>query len=119
MRRVPKDTTPRSGEPSDWPIPKSTWGLLPTRWIRTLMAFPVAVERGLKGQTVVVAMANPDDLAAIDDIAFATGMRVKVLPATREEIERAIATHLDSKGPAATPTASFPVEDDAPPNRRS
>jgi hypothetical protein len=62
-------------------------------------------------------MANPDDLAAIDDIAFATGMRVRVLPVTQEEIDRAIAGHVDSMEPSASDSECFPVEvdEDAPP----
>jgi hypothetical protein len=44
---------------------------------------------------IVVAMDRPDDLAAIDHIVFATGLRVKVVPATETEIDRAIAVHLE------------------------
>jgi hypothetical protein len=119
MQRVPKDARPSRGEPSDWPIPQSIWGILSPRWIRALRAFPVAVERGTSGPTIVVAMANPGDLAAIDDIAFAAGMRVKVLPVTQEEIDRAIAIHLDSKGPSASSSESFPVDEESPPVHRS
>jgi hypothetical protein len=59
---------------------------------------------------MVVAMANPDDLTAIDDIASATGMRVRAISATKEEIDRAIAVHLDAKDFAASDPESFPVE---------
>lgn len=119
MQRVPKSTTPSRGEPSEWPIPQSIWGLLSPRWIRALKAFPVAVERGATGPTIVVAMARPGDIAAIDDIAFATGMRVKVLPVTQDEIDRAIAVHLDSVGLSASNSESFPVDEDSPPVHRS
>lgn len=110
MRRIPKGTAPRRHDPSDWPIPRSIWGLLQPRWIRTLRAFPVAVERGFHGPTIVVAMANPDDLAAIDHIVFATGLRVNVIPVSEKEIDRAIAVHLDSKGPLPWESGGFPVE---------
>jgi hypothetical protein len=120
MRHVSKKMAPGSGEPSDWPIPPSIWGLLQPRWIRLLRAFPVAVERGFHGPAILVAMANPDDLAAIDDIAFATGLRVNVLPVSQEEIDRAIAVHLDSKEPSASESGGFPVEVEVvdPPVRR-
>ncbi len=110
MRHVPKESRPRHGDPVDWPIPRSAWSLLQPRWIRLLRAFPVAVERGAHGPTIVVAMANPGDLAAIDDIAFATGLRVKVLPVSQEEIDRAIAVHVDAKNPSAADSESVPVE---------
>lgn len=120
MRHVPIETKPRRGEPGDWPIPPSAWNLLQPRWIRLLRAFPVAVERGSHGPTIVVAMANPGDLAAIDDIAFATGLRVKVFPVSQEEIDRAIA-QVDSENPPVPDLESVPVEaqEIVPPVRRA
>jgi hypothetical protein len=66
-------------------------------------------------------MANPDDLAAIDDIAFATGLRVKVLPVSQEEIDRAIAAQVDSGNPPVPDLESVPVEaqEIVPPVRRA
>jgi hypothetical protein len=121
MRRVPKESRPRHGDPVDWPIPPGAWSLLQPRWIRLLRAFPVAVERGAHGPTIVVAMANPGDLAAIDDIAFATGLRVKVLPVSQEEIDRAIAARVDSENPWVPDLESVPVEAQGivPPVRRA
>jgi hypothetical protein len=80
-------------------VPRSVWGLLPERWIRDLRVFPLAVERGARHATIVVAMAHPGDLAAIDHVAFATGMRVRAVGTSPEAIDRAIAAHLGAEGP--------------------
>jgi hypothetical protein len=45
-------------------------------------------------------MAHPGDLAAIDHVAFATGMRVRAVAARPEAIDRAIAAHLGPEPPA-------------------
>jgi hypothetical protein len=84
--------------PSEWPVPRSVWGLLPRRLMQSLQAFPVAVDPGDRRPTLVVAMAHPDDLSARDDIAFATGMRVKVLAVSEGEVTRAISVHVDGVG---------------------
>jgi hypothetical protein len=121
MRHVPIETKPRRRAPGGWPLPPGASSLLQPRWIRLLRAFPVAVERGSHGPTIVVAMANPGDLAAIDDIAFATGLRVKVLPVSQEEIDRAIAAQVDSENFSVPDLESVPVEaqEIAPPVRRA
>lgn len=72
-------------------LPGEAQAILPNRWIRALRAYPVGVEPGPHGPVVVVAMANPNDLAALDDIAFATGLRVRARAATRDEVDRIIA----------------------------
>jgi hypothetical protein len=64
----------------------------------SLRAFPIAVDPGERRPTLVVAMANPDDLSARDDIAFSTGMRVKAVAVRDEEITRAIAVHVEGSG---------------------
>jgi hypothetical protein len=95
--------------PSEWPVPRSVWGLLPKRLMLSLLAFPIAVDPGERRPTLVVAMAHPGDLSARDDIAFATGMRVKVLAVSEEEIARAIAVHVERTGPAEVDPIELPV----------
>jgi hypothetical protein len=111
MLPTPPARTPGTYASSDWVVPRSVWSLLPARWIRALGAFPIAVARGARRTTIVVAMAHPGDLAAIDDIAFATGMDVRVVAASREAIDRAIATHL---GPEEPPGPDGEVPSRAP-----
>jgi hypothetical protein len=55
-----------------------------------------------------VAMAQPGDLAAIDDVAFATGMRVRVVPASPEAVDRAIEAHLGRSWAAQRADAILP-----------
>jgi hypothetical protein len=76
--------------------PGKAQAILPNRWIRALRAYPVGVEPGPHGPVVIVAMANPNDLAALDDIAFATGLRVRARAATRDEVDRIIAAGVES-----------------------
>ena len=66
----------------------------------------------------VVAMARPDDLPAIDDIAFATGMRVRVVPARPEDVDRAIEEHLGpvwTLGPVRGPAPAESEPGSTPP----
>ena len=44
----------------------------------------------LRGSTLYVAMANPFDVAIVDDIKFRTGYHVEALVATESEIRRAL-----------------------------
>lgn len=60
-------------------------GALPEKVARKHLAFPL-----LKvGTTLRVAIANPKDLAALDDIRFASGCRVETVVALEDEIREA------------------------------
>src|SRR5512135_672181 len=102
MLPVPPPRAPVGDVLGEWSVPRSVWSLLPERWIRALRAFPVAVEGDGRRAALVVAMADPGDLAAIDDVAFATGMRVRAVAASPEAIDRAIAAHLGPEEPPGT-----------------
>ena len=54
----------------------------------------VPVER--EGRVLTVAMANPDNIFAIDDIKFITGLEVRPVVATETSIKRAIDRFYDS-----------------------
>ncbi len=99
MRPVPPSRAPVGDASGEWSVPRSVWSLLPERWIRALRAFPVALEGIGRHTTLVVAMSDPGDLAAIDDVAFATGMRVRAVAVSPEAIDRAIAAHLGPERP--------------------
>jgi hypothetical protein len=71
--------------------------LLPERLIRARRVFPIARYRDQGRITLLVATSAPQDLAVLDEIAFATGMRVRGALASDRDIEHAIARHL---GPA-------------------
>jgi type IV pilus assembly protein PilB len=50
------------------------------------------------GRQMTVAMANPSNFFAIDDIKFITGHEVRVLVAIEAQLKRAIDKHYDSAG---------------------
>lgn len=51
---------------------------------------PLAIRRDERGSFLHVAMADPSDLQAIDDLRFQSGLRVEVVVAPEIEIEDAI-----------------------------
>ncbi|HTP49673.1 MAG TPA: hypothetical protein VMK42_03160 [Anaeromyxobacteraceae bacterium] len=97
-----KPLSPRSDSPG---VELDTSAVLPERtqlapeslW-RATCAVPVAREPGRGRTTLVVVMRDPDDLVAIDDLAFATGMRIRALRGEEQQILRAL-------GPSSEPPA--------------
>ncbi|MBD2848211.1 type II/IV secretion system protein [Paenibacillus sp. IB182496] len=61
-------------------------GLIPQRLAEQHGVLPVRVE----GNRLVVAMADPLDYFAIDELRMATGLRVEPVIASRDELQRAI-----------------------------
>lgn len=70
-------------------IDRSLAERLPQRLAEMHVCFPVRIE----GDELVVAMSNPFDLVAIDDIEKAVGRRVTAAAATEDDIRDAIKTH--------------------------
>jgi type IV pilus assembly protein PilB len=62
-----------------------------------------------------VAMSNPSDLAAIEEIEFMTGLRVEPVASTQVEIERAIQRHFGSRQLPALVRPEEPDEEPEPP----
>jgi len=56
----------------------------------------LAIPYGRLNSTLQVAMADPTDLAAIDDINFMTGLGVEVSIAAESEIRKALETYYDT-----------------------
>jgi type IV pilus assembly protein PilB len=82
-------------EIGDREIPRQVLGLLPERLIRARKAIPVErIGTGRRGP-LVVALADPSDLGALDELAFATGMAVRPVLAAEQDLDRAIARLLD------------------------
>ncbi|HXF82252.1 MAG TPA: ATPase, T2SS/T4P/T4SS family [bacterium] len=71
-----------TAEPIDVHIAK----LLPEPFVRRLMALPIRQE----DRELIVAMADPSDILAIDEIARATGLRVIPVFTTETDLEWAI-----------------------------
>ncbi len=83
-------------EVGDLQVPRDVLALVPERLIRTRKVLPVERGAGRRGP-LVVALADPSNLALLDEIAFATGMAVTPVIAAEAEIERALARLLDGR----------------------
>ncbi|MDQ7843044.1 MAG: ATPase, T2SS/T4P/T4SS family [Armatimonadota bacterium] len=76
------------------PIDLPTARLLPEAFIRRLMALPIRRE----DDDLVVAMADPSDILAIDEISRTTGLRVRPVFTTETDLEWAIGQLFDVGG---------------------
>ncbi len=70
-------------------IPEEITSLVPAGMAENYLVIPV--ER--TGNTLVVAMADPADLYAIDDLRFVTQMPIDVAVASQEDVLEAIGRH--------------------------
>jgi len=91
------------------PVDKSALNIVPERIIKLHTVFPVKKD----GMTLYVAMRNPNDIQAIDDVKFASGCLVKPVIALPDAIEDAIkkafaaeAAAEGGKAGAATPAVA-------------
>jgi type IV pilus assembly protein PilB len=84
-RRLQCEVAPPDAlEPS--PAVEEAVRLLPAELARRRQAVPIEATR----TTVTVAMADPGDIAAVDEIAFRTGRRVKPVLASRRALAAAV-----------------------------
>src|SRR5262245_44016962 len=63
-------------------IPADVLALLPRSFMQENLAVPVAVE----GETITVAVVDPDDIALADRLSFLLAKEVSLIPASRDEI---------------------------------
>ncbi|MFB3909123.1 MAG: type IV-A pilus assembly ATPase PilB [Candidatus Eisenbacteria bacterium] len=68
--------------------------MIPAEVANKFQVLPIA----RNGRQMTVAMANPTNFFAIDDIKFITGLNVRVLVATEAQLKRAIDKYYDSAG---------------------
>lgn len=77
------------------------------------------------GSKLIVAMADPNNMLAIDDLKFHTGLNIDAVVSLESAIEQAIARHYDREGAAPSygevlgglglePAASVPAERERP-----
>ncbi|VAX32092.1 Type IV fimbrial assembly, ATPase PilB [hydrothermal vent metagenome] len=79
---------------SDYTIAPSVLKLIPAEMAKKYLIIPVA----RVGATLTVAMADPSNIFAIDDMKFMTGYNVEVVVATEESIIEAISKYYAGKG---------------------
>jgi len=66
---------------------------LPEKLIRARKVMPLAITGDPRRGSLVVAMTNPRDLAALDEIRFAARIAVQPVLASESEIDQAIGAH--------------------------
>src|SRR3954468_6372032 len=77
-----------------------------------LHVFPCELSGSGRSEVVTIAMSDPTDLSAVDQLAFHTGKRVKPMLAGDSEIVAAIQTHYateEKPRPAAPASAAAPA----------
>ncbi len=75
-------------------IPKDVLALVPEKVIRARKVVPVARLREHRRGPLVVACADPNDLVVMDELSFATGLEIRPVLSSEDEIEHAIEAHL-------------------------
>jgi len=93
----------------DFPIDRTAVSLVPAALCRRHEALPIAVN----GDLLTVAMADPGDVFALDDIRAATRMRIAPVVAERQDLRTAINRVLRADGELSELTSA--IEDEARP----
>jgi type IV pilus assembly protein PilB len=77
-------------------VPRTVLQLVPERIVRMRHVFPVALmsEHGHPGP-LVLAVTDPSDVRALDEVAFASGMDVRPVLAGKADVDRAIDRHFE------------------------
>jgi|Deesub1362A_J573_1020465.scaffolds.fasta_scaffold00013_153 type IV pilus assembly protein PilB len=92
---------------SDYKIDPSVVKLIPQEMAKKYMIMPVA----RVGATLTIAMTDPSNVFAIDDVKFMTGYNVEVAVSSESSIANAIATFYGGKGEVVTAAkAAAPAE---------
>jgi type IV pilus assembly protein PilB len=86
----------------DRPVDPAVLALVPARLIRSRKVLPLALLKERRRGPLVVALADPGDLAVLDELAFVTGLEVRPALANEADLQRAIDRLL---GPAGGPGA--------------
>jgi len=73
------------------PLDREVVGLVPESLVRRFRAIPIARE----GNELIIAMADPTDLMAIDELSAASGFRIRPVLTTESDLEWAIAQLFD------------------------
>ena len=71
---------------AEYPIDRGAVGLVPETMVRRLHALPI----GWDGHRLVVAMSEPTNVLAVDDIRTVTGSDIQVVAVTRAQLDETI-----------------------------
>jgi type IV pilus assembly protein PilB len=96
-------------------IPRDVLSLVPEKVIRGRKVLPIARLREHRRGPLVVACADPSDLVVLDELSFATGLEIRPVLASEEELDRAINAHFaDGDREPRLPRAIELPEDTSP-----
>lgn len=98
----------------DKPIPQDVLSLVSEKVARSRKVLPVARLRENRRGPLVVALADPGDLSILDELAFATGLDIRPVLASEDELEHAIDRYYGAPGFRARPDAIDLPEDTSP-----
>jgi type IV pilus assembly protein PilB len=90
----------------DYPIDRAAVAIVPAALCRRHNVLPIAVA----GDRLLLAVANPGDVFALDDIRAATHMRVEVAVAERNDLKTAINRFIRADGELDELTAAIEEE---------
>ena len=82
------------------PIPPGVVHLVPEKLVRFRKVVPLELLSESRRGPLVVALSDPDNLATLDEVAFATGLNVRPVLAAEADVAAAIARLLGA-GPLA------------------
>lgn len=77
---------------SEFDIEPGVLKLIPVELVRKYQVIPL----NLKGSTLIIAMADPSNIFALDDIKFLTGYRIEALAASESDIKAAMEKYYDT-----------------------
>ena len=81
--------------------------IVPEPVVRKHQAIPLFQQ----GRTLYVALADPTNLAAIDELRFLTGLQVEAMLVEQDKLERAIETHFSALDSAVAGLDDIAVDD--------
>lgn len=77
-------------------VPRAILQLVPPQLMKKRHVFPVGISREQRhAGSLVVAVTDPSDVRCLDEVAFACGMAVTPVLASKADVDRAIDRHLE------------------------
>jgi hypothetical protein len=98
-------------------IPRDVLSLIPEKVMRGRKVLPIARLREHRRGPLVVACADPNDLVVLDELSFATGLEIRPMLASEEELDAAIDSHLQHEPRGHTAPKSIDLPEDTSPLR--
>jgi type IV pilus assembly protein PilB len=96
-------------------VPPAVLSLVPAKLLRARRALPLSLCSESRRGPLLVALAEPQNLAHLDELAFASSMSVKPVLAAESDLERALNRHLSAARPPPVPrreSIELPLDED-------